>query len=167
MVVSNTNCVTRKARPKSAFRNSTPLATSAAALAVARGNAERLGFARRAAFAPGDWSEGLRERFDVIFCNPPYVETAADLSPEVRREPASALFAGADGLDDYKRIVPQLPGLLRDGGVALLEIGHTQAAAVLALAQDAGLDGIVRHDLAGRDRCLVLKMNAPSRSSSP
>jgi release factor glutamine methyltransferase len=94
----------------------------------------------------------------VIFCNPPYVETDAALSPEVMREPASALFAGADGLDDYRRIVPQLPGLLRSGGVALIEIGHTQAAAVLALAAAAGLEGIVRHDLAGRDRCLVLRM---------
>lgn len=132
--------------------------TSAAALAVARANAERLGFARRAVFLAGDWGKGLRERFDVIFCNPPYVETDAALSPEVRREPASALFAGADGLDDYRRIVPQLPGLLRSGGVALIEIGHTQAAAVLALAAAAGLEGIVRHDLAGRDRCLVLRM---------
>lgn len=131
---------------------------SAAALAVARANAERLGFARRAVFLAGDWGKGLRERFDVIFCNPPYVETDAALSPEVMREPASALFAGADGLDDYRRIVPHLPGLLRSGGVALLEIGHTQAAAVLALAAAAGLEGIVRHDLAGRDRCLVLRM---------
>lgn len=131
---------------------------SAAALAVARANAERLGLARRAAFALGDWGKGLRERFDLIFCNPPYVESDTALSPEVMREPASALFAGADGLDDYRRIVPQLPGLLRSGGVACLEIGHTQAAAVLALAAAAGLEGIIRHDLAGRDRCLVLRM---------
>jgi release factor glutamine methyltransferase len=131
---------------------------STAALAVARANAERLGFARRAVFQSGDWGKGLRERFDVIFCNPPYVESDAPLSPEVMREPASALFAGADGLDDYRRIVPQLPGLLRSGGVALLEIGLTQAAAVLALAAAAGMEGIVRHDLAGRDRCLVLRM---------
>ena len=131
---------------------------SEAALAVARANAERLGFARRAAFQKGDWGAGLNERFDLIFCNPPYVETDADLSPEVRREPASALFAGADGLDDYRRLVPQLPRLLRDDGVAVIEIGHTQAAAVLALAAAAGMAAIVRHDLAGRDRCLVLKM---------
>ena len=131
---------------------------SAAALAVAKANAERLGLARRAVFQSGDWGKGLRERFDVIFCNPPYVESAAELSPEVMREPASALFAGAEGLDDYRRIVPQLPGLLRSGGVALLEIGHTQAAAVLALADAVGLEGIIRHDLAGRDRCLVLRM---------
>jgi release factor glutamine methyltransferase len=100
----------------------------------------------------------VRGRFDLIFCNPPYVESDAELSPEVRREPASALFAGPDGLDDYRRIIPQLPGLLAPGGVACIEIGHTQAVAVLALAGAAGMAGIVRHDLAGRERCLVLQM---------
>jgi release factor glutamine methyltransferase len=131
---------------------------SAAALAVARSNAERLGFARRAAFLESDWGAAVRGRFDLIFCNPPYVESDADLSPEVMREPASALFAGPDGLDDYRRIIPQLPGLLAPGGVACIEIGHTQAAAVLALAGTAGMAGILRHDLAGRDRCLVLQV---------
>ncbi len=129
---------------------------SPAALAVARGNADRLGFGDRAAFALGDWGQGLCERFDLILCNPPYVETDADLSPEVRREPATALFAGADGLDDYRRLVPQLPGLLAKAGIAVVEIGHTQAAAVLELAVAAGLRGVVRRDLGGRDRCLVL-----------
>jgi release factor glutamine methyltransferase len=131
---------------------------SPAALAVATGNAEQLGFADRAMFQPGNWGEGLAERFDLILSNPPYVEDNAPLSPEVRdHEPASALFAGPDGLDDYRRLVPQLPGLLTAKGVAILEIGSTQAAAVLALAADAGLTGTVRQDLAGLDRALVLR----------
>jgi release factor glutamine methyltransferase len=129
---------------------------SAAALAVARGNAEHLGFGRRAAFQPGDWGAGLRQRFDLVLANPPYVETTAELSADVRREPASALFAGAEGLDEYRRLVPQLPGLLNPGGVAVIEIGATQAAAVTAVAAAQGLAGSVRRDLAGRDRCLVL-----------
>jgi release factor glutamine methyltransferase len=129
---------------------------SPAALAVAQGNADRLGFGRRAAFLLGDWGAGVRGRFDLILANPPYVETGADLSPEVRREPAQALFAGADGLDDYRRLVPQLADLLTPAGIAVLEIGHTQAAAVLALAVAAGMTGTVRRDLGGRDRCLVL-----------
>ena len=132
---------------------------SPAALAVARSNADRLGFARRAAFATGDWGAGVRGRFDLVLANPPYVETGADLSPEVRREPAEALFAGADGFDDYRRLVPQLPGLLAVGGVAVIEIGHTQAAAVAMLAAAAGLSGRVAKDLGGRDRCLVLDAN--------
>ena len=129
---------------------------SAAALAVAQGNADRLGFGRRAAFAVGDWGAGVRGRFDLVLANPPYVETDADLAPEVRREPAAALFAGVDGLDDYLRLVPQLPGLLTPAGVVVIEIGHTQAAAVLALAATAGLAGRVAKDLGGRDRCIVL-----------
>ncbi|KAB7648886.1 release factor glutamine methyltransferase [Polymorphobacter fuscus] len=132
---------------------------SPAALAVAADNATRLGLGGRAAFRLGDWGAGLDERFDVIFCNPPYVETGADLAPDVRdHEPASALFAGIDGLDDYRRLVPHLPRLLADGGVAVVEIGWMQADAVLALAAAAGLHGDVAQDLAGRDRCLVLRV---------
>ena len=129
---------------------------SPAALAVAQGNADRLGFGRRAAFAVGDWGAGVRGRFDLVLANPPYVETGAELAPEVQREPAEALFAGADGLDDYRRLMPQLPALLAPDGVAVIEIGHTQTAAVLALAAAAGLSGRVAKDLGGRDRCLVL-----------
>ena len=130
---------------------------SAAALAVAADNAQRLGFGDRVAFALGDWGQGVDQRFDLILCNPPYVETGADLARDVRdHEPASALFAGPDGLNDYRVLVPQLPGLLREGGVAIIEIGWTQAEAVTALAAAAGLRAMVRRDLAGRDRCLVL-----------
>lgn len=131
---------------------------SPAALAVAAGNAERLGFGARADFRLGDWGSGLVERFDLILSNPPYVEDNATLSAEVRdHEPASALFAGPDGLDDYRRLVPQLPGLMTPGGLAILEIGSTQAAAVLALAAAAGLSGSVCKDLAGLDRAVVLR----------
>jgi release factor glutamine methyltransferase len=131
---------------------------SMAALAVAAGNAKRLGLASRAQFVAGDWGYGVEGRFDLIVSNPPYVEDKAVLSADVRdHEPASALFAGVDGLDDYRRLVPQLPGLLADDGLAVIEIGHSQAAAVLAIAGAAGLGGSVRHDLAGRDRCLVLR----------
>ena len=132
---------------------------SPAALAVAQGNAERLGLAGRAEFRLGDWGAGLAERFDVIMCNPPYVEADAELAPDVRAyEPALALFAGADGLDAYRRVLPQLPGLLAAGGVAIVEIGHTQADAVRRLA--AGMTGTTARDLAGRDRCLILRCTA-------
>jgi release factor glutamine methyltransferase len=131
---------------------------SAAALAVVKANADRLGFGVRTVFQLGDWGAGLTDRFDLILSNPPYVEDNAELSREVRdHEPASALFAGAEGLDDYRRLIPQLPGLLAPDGVAIIEIGHTQAAAVLALAQAAGMTGTVRQDLAGHDRCVVLR----------
>lgn len=130
---------------------------SLAALAVARDNARRLGFGRRAAFQPGDWGAGVRERFDLVLANPPYVETGIELSAEVRQEPASALFAGPEGLDDYRRLIPQLAGLLNPGGVAIVEIGHTQAAVVSEMATAAGFVVSLRRDLAGRDRCIVMQ----------
>ncbi len=132
---------------------------SPAALAVAQANARHTGLADRAAFRLGDWGAGLAERFDLVLANPPYIAENEPLSPEVRaHEPASALFAGADGLADYRRILPQLPGLLAPAGLALLEIGHTLGAALLALAAAQGLAAALYPDLAGRDRCVALRV---------
>lgn len=131
---------------------------SPAAVAVAQANARRTGLADRATLRCGNWGEGLAERFDLILSNPPYIAVDEPLSDEVRcHEPASALFAGADGLDDYRRILPQLPGLLAPDGLAVLEIGHRQGAAVLALASATGLFATLHPDLAGRDRCVALQ----------
>ena len=105
---------------------------------------------------PG-WADDLG-RFDLILCNPPYVEDDAELAPEVREhEPAQALFAGSDGLAAYRVLVPQIPGLLDDDGVAVFEIGHTQAEAVGAIAAGARLTATLHRDLAGRPRALALK----------
>jgi release factor glutamine methyltransferase len=128
------------------------------ALAIARDNAQRLGLGDRAAFLRADWTqpgwaEPLGAPFDLILANPPYVESEAQLAPSVRdHEPAGALFSGPEGLDDYRVLVPQLPGLLAPGGAALVEIGATQAAEVLAIGAAAGLAGRVHRDLAGRER---------------
>jgi release factor glutamine methyltransferase len=129
---------------------------SAAALDYARGNAERLGMSGRAGFIEGDWAAAIDQRFDLVLCNPPYVAAGDALPAEVRdHEPSSALFAGADGLDDYRVIAGQLPRLIAPGGMAAIEIGATQAEAVTALLTAQGLRVAVRRDLAGRDRCLV------------
>lgn len=132
---------------------------SAAALAVADGNAARLGLANRASFEQlswrdTDWADALG-RFDLILCNPPYVETGAVLDATVKQhEPHSALFAGADGLDDYRVLIPQISRLLTDNGIAIFEIGYTQVQAVSDLATRAGLSTEMRRDLAGRPRAL-------------
>lgn len=126
------------------------------ALAIAKGNAMRLGMADRAAFRLGDWAEGLNARFGLILCNPPYVATGDGLPAQVRDyEPASALFAGVDALDDYRRIVPQLPALLAQGGMIAMEIGPTLAESVSALFRACGLRPETRKDLAGRDRAIL------------
>jgi len=127
------------------------------ALGYARGNAEALGMAGRAGFRRGDWGEGIDGPFDLILCNPPYIGDTEELMPDVAgHEPAAALFAGADGLDAYRRIVPDLPRLLAPGGAAILEIGATQPISVAALARAAGFSVDCRRDLGGRDRALIL-----------
>ncbi len=127
------------------------------ALAYARDNAEALGMADRATFQAGDWGEGVDGPFDLILCNPPYIGTDEPLMADVaEHEPAGALFAGADGLSDYRRIIPDLPRLLALDGVAILEIGHMQHISVGKLAEAAGFHVACRQDLGGRDRALLL-----------
>lgn len=135
---------------------------SADALAVAEGNAARLGLADRSRWHLASWhAAGWRAHlgtFDLILCNPPYVEEDAALDVQVRDfEPATALFAGPEGLDDYRILIPQLRALMTPGGVAILEIGANQADSVAALAATAGFTATLRRDLAGRPRALVLK----------
>lgn len=128
------------------------------AIAVACDNSRRLGFDDRASFVVGDWTAAICGRFDVILSNPPYVGTGEALDREVAAyEPAGALFAGADGLDDYRRIVPTLAGLLAPGGSAHLEIGHAQADLVMEIAAAEGFVPRLLRDLAGRPRCITLR----------
>ena len=130
---------------------------SEAALAYARDNAASLGLADRARFRTGDWAEGLDERFDLILCNPPYVERGADLPRDVADwEPHRALFAAADGLGEIRRIAPDLPRLLAPGGLACIEIGAGQAEAASSLFEAQGFAVAHHRDLAGHVRCLAL-----------
>lgn len=135
---------------------------SAGALRVASANSAALGLVGISAWQQGDWhaadwADGLGT-FDLILCNPPYVEADAALEPQVREhEPHTALFAGPEGLDDYRVLVPQLGKLLSAGGVAIFEIGAGQADAVGAIAAVAGFTIELRRDLAGRPRALILR----------
>lgn len=136
---------------------------SPAALAVAAGNAEHLGLSGRAELRLDDWHRpDWREQlgtFDCVIANPPYVEDDAELAPSVSEyEPAEALFAGPDGLDDYRALIPQLPALLRPGGCVVLEIGAAQAGPVREIAACAGFHAEVRRDLGGRDRAVILRL---------
>ena len=133
---------------------------SARALGVALANAARLGLAARAQFAERDWRHGIEGRFDVIVANPPYIPSGAidALQPEVARyEPRTALDGGPDGLDAYRVILPALPRHLAEGGLAVLEVGDGQAAAVAEMAQNAGFTVTIRRDLGARERCVVLR----------
>ena len=127
--------------------------TSEDALAVARANAQRLGLPVR--FIHSDWLMQVRERFDLIVSNPPYI---AQDDPHLRaltHEPLSALASGADGLDDIRCLIAQTPAHLERGGWLLLEHGHDQASAVRELfVQSGGWQAVQsRRDLAGLERC--------------
>jgi len=130
----------------------TAIDRSADALAVAQANGTRLGLPVR--FAPGNWLDGVAGRFDLIVSNPPYIAAHDPHLPALAREPIEALVAGADGLDDLRRIVQQAPEHLAAGGWLLLEHGHDQSAAVQALLAARGFGAVQsRNDLAGIPRC--------------
>jgi release factor glutamine methyltransferase len=128
---------------------------SEAALAYARRNA-----VPRAEFRLGDWGDGLDERFDLILCNPPYIEDGAALPPDVARwEPAAALYAGPDGLDAYRVLAPRLAWLLAPKGVVCVEIGAGQLISATALFAAQGFTIESRRDLKGIERCLLLTID--------
>jgi protein-(glutamine-N5) methyltransferase, release factor-specific len=146
----------------------------ALALALARDDAHVVALERSAAarhwaarnvaeLAPGrvmlvgaDWLQALAaDSADLVVANPPYVRVDdARLDPAVARfEPAAALYAGADGLRDLRRLCAQAPKVLRAGGWLLLEHAPDQGQAVHALLADAGFTAVeTRNDLAGRPR---------------
>jgi release factor glutamine methyltransferase len=131
---------------------------SAAALDVARANAERNKLAARCTFIACDIAAGLQGPFDLIVSNPPYVARGeiASLAPEVRDyDPALALDGGADGLDGYRAIAADASRLLAPGGNLIVELGIGQEPAVRALFTNAGLKvGAARDDVAGIPRAL-------------
>ena len=113
---------------------------SPAALEIAAANAARHHLTHRIRFLKSDLLDALpRETFDAIISNPPYVAIADrdTLHRQVRDfEPATALFAGATGLDIYRRLIPQAHASLKSGGLLALEIGHDQRDAIAALLAD-------------------------------
>jgi ribosomal protein L3 glutamine methyltransferase len=102
---------------------------SADALAVARINVGRHGLAHRITLRQGDGLAGAEGRYDLILCNPPYVNAAsmAALPPEYRAEPAMALAGGADGMDFVRALLRDVARHLNDDGLVVLEIGHERA----------------------------------------
>lgn len=119
---------------------------SVAALDVARGNAERNGVAERVRFIESDLLAAVTlEKFKVVVSNPPYVPTAdrGSLSVEVREhEPGLALFAGYDGLDVYRRLIPEVFAVLEPGGFLAMEIGYGQSQAIEGLMTRTGFEQI-------------------------
>ena len=138
------------------------LSPGACGLAAANAAASRLD--GRSAFLCSRWGAALAagsRRFDLVLSNPPYVRTGAiaALMPEVARfEPVLALDGGADGLDAYRSILPEVADLLASDGLAILELGIGQLDEVRDIAAAAGLVFVsARTDLGGVARAIALR----------
>jgi len=134
---------------------------STEALVVAGKNAVAHAVGNRVTFQQSDWFNGIDGQFDLIVSNPPYI--AADemmsLSPDVLHwEPMLALTPGGDGLESYRMIANGLDAFLSANGLALFEIGHTQAVDVMHIFKTAGFGGVtVSKDLGGKDRIIHVR----------
>ena len=131
-----------------------------AALAIAAANAKRHRMGERVGLVACDWGEALRQKFDIILCNPPYIASAElpRLMPEVKNfDPFSALDGGDDGQSAYRRILPKLNGLLGEDGVCFMELGEGWRQTLRLAAANKLVIRAVHEDYGGRRRCLVLQ----------
>ena len=128
---------------------------SAEALAVAQLNVRRHALQARVTLQQGDGLHAAMGPYDLILCNPPYVNQTSmqALPPEYRAEPALALDGGADGMDFIRPLMAQAPAYLRPGGVLVLEIGHERAHFEAAFP---GLSPLWLSTSAGDDQVLLL-----------
>ncbi len=125
------------------------------ALELAKENAKNLGLDSRVSFRLGSWFEAVLdgEKYDLIITNPPYVGTSEEIDLGASYEPKLALFAGPDGLDCYRLILPKAKDYLNFGGLFFGECGPYHAGSLLELAKESGLRSpdIIK-DYSGRDR---------------
>lgn len=127
------------------------------ALDVARENATKLGFSN-ILFAQSDLLDDVSGQFDIIVSNPPYVTTGEyeTLTAEVKHEPKLALVSGEQGLDIYRRLIPEAYTRLRANGWLAVEIGCEQANAVMTLFKNTGFAEItLKNDYAGKPRIVL------------
>ena len=129
------------------------LDASAAALAVAQGNAQRLGL--DVEFTLSDWWSALAPpRLNLALSNPPYIDGDDPHLAQLRHEPLQALTPGPDGLQAIARIVSGAAAHLQPGAWLLLEHGFDQGAAVRRALERQGFTAVAtRCDLAGHERC--------------
>ena len=129
------------------------------ALIIAQKNRAKLGLEEQSSFMQADWLNGIEsDSVDLIVSNPPYIPTKDidGLEKNVRDyDPMSALDGGDDGLDCYKKIIPQAAKKLKSGGSLFLEVGINQARSVKTLLQNEKFYGIKTYkDLQGIERCI-------------
>ena len=132
------------------------------ALSLARSNAEKYNVQNKVHFLKSDWFETVRGSFDLIISNPPYIGLIEQdkISAEVLKfDPKIALFAGHDGLDAYRKIIPKLIKFLNPHGLVVLETGASQSNQVKYMMNSVGfIDAKIVEDLSGKDRLVTAKL---------
>ena len=132
------------------------------ALSQARSNAEKYNVQNKVHFLKSDWFETVRGSFDLIISNPPYIGLIEQdkISAEVLKfDPKVALFAGHDGLDAYRKIIPKLIKFLNPHGLVVLETGASQSNQVKYMMNAVGfIDAKIVEDLSGKDRLVTAKL---------
>tara|TARA_B100001057_G_scaffold306525_1_gene306658 strand:+ start:24 stop:854 length:831 start_codon:yes stop_codon:yes gene_type:complete len=142
--------------------NVTAVDISEDALLLAKLNAEKFNVQNKIHFLKSDWFDNVKGLFDLIISNPPYIGLAEknELSAEViKYDPEISLFAGRDGLEAYRRIIPSLPKFLNPGGFVALETGAAQSDQVKNMMKAVGfIDAKIEKDLSGKDRLVAAKL---------
>ena len=139
----------------------TAIDISEEALSLAKSNAEKFNVQNKIDFFKSDWFEAVKGSFDLIISNPPYIgliEKDEIATEVIKYDPEIALFAGRDGLDAYKKIIPNLEKFLNPDGFVVLEIGAYQSNQVKNMMNVVGLiDTQIVKDLSGKDRLVASK----------
>jgi len=139
----------------------TAIDISEEALSLAKSNAEKFNVQNKIDFFKSDWFEAVKGSFDLIISNPPYIgliEKDEIATEVIKYDPEIALFAGRDGLDAYKKIIPNLEKFLNLDGFVVLEIGAHQSNQVKNMMNVVGLiDTQIVKDLSGKDRLVASK----------
>ncbi|MDC3003328.1 peptide chain release factor N(5)-glutamine methyltransferase [Paracoccaceae bacterium] len=132
------------------------------AISMAKINAEKFNVQNKIHFLKSDWFETVRGSFDLIISNPPYIglveqdEIAAEV---IKYDPEIALFAGRDGLEAYKKIIPNLAKFLNPDGLVVLETGASQSNQVKNMMNAVGfIDAKIVKDLSGKGRLVAAKL---------
>lgn len=160
---TGSGCLVLSALGEYASASGVAVDASAAALVMAERNAAALGLSHRCEMLQSDWCSNLKEKFDIILANPPYIPLSdmAGLDADVQHyEPHSALTDGADGLNCYRAIAQQLYQHANPGALALFEVGAGQAADIAAIGIAAGWQFLtISNDLAGIARVVAFEIN--------
>ena len=132
------------------------------ALALAKTNAEKFNVQNKIHFLKSDWFESVKGSFDLIISNPPYIGLIEqdEISAEViKYDPKISLFAGRDGFNAYKIIIPNLRKFLNPDGLVVLETGSSQGIQIKNMMNAAGfIDAKIVKDLSGKDRLVAAKL---------